>query len=108
MDQGLLLGPSQPDTCSPTTILSDYDRENILKELLRVRDDIVGRNQESIFLQSKKVETYLKFLLSKMEADVLNFITREAKNHTNKTERWFLRRFTNKCLITYKRRIYNF
>ena len=56
----------------------------------------------------KKVEKYLKYLLSILATEVLEFFTAEVQNHRDKTERWFLNNFTDNQLRIYKMRIHNF
>ena len=76
--------------------------------LLHIRDDSVGQNNNLRFLQEEKVDKYLKYLLSILATEVLEFFTTEVQNYRDETERWFLNNFTDNQLRIYKTRIQNF
>ena len=87
--RSVIVGPFQRNTLISDAIPTEEDRDSTLKVLLRIRDDLVGKNNDLQFLQDEKVEKYLKYLLSIMATEVLEFIRDEAQNHHNKTELCF-------------------
>ena len=70
-------------------IPTEEDRDSTLKVLLRIRDDLVGKNNNLQFLQDKKVKKYLKYLLSILAPAELEFFRTEVQNYPDDTELWF-------------------
>ena len=48
-----MLGPFQRDALTPNSIPTEKKQNNALKMLLRIRDDVVGQNNNLCFLQEK-------------------------------------------------------
>ena len=100
-------GTFQRDALTPNSIPTEEKQNNALKVLLCIRDDVIGQNNNHRFLQKEKVKKYLKYLLSILATEVLEFFTAEVQNHRDETERWFLKNFTDDQLRIYKTSINN-
>ena len=62
----------------------------------------------SVFFKKKKSKKYLKYLLSILATEVLEFFTTEVQNHWDESERWFLNNLTDDQLRIYKTKIHYF
>ena len=87
--RSVIVGPFQRDTLISDAIPTEKNRESTLKVLLLIRDDLVGKNNNLQLLQDKKVEKYLKYLLSILAPAVLEFFRTEVQNYLDDTELWF-------------------
>ena len=75
------MGAFQQDNLRSGAIPTEEDIYSTLKVLLRIRDELVGQNNNLSFLQEEKVEKYLKYLISILETEVLTFFGTEVQNH---------------------------
>ena len=68
-------GPFQRDALTTNSITTEEKQNVALKVLLRIRDDVVGQNNNLRFLQEEKIKKYLKYLLSILATKLLEFFT---------------------------------